>query len=350
MSVLVTGATGHIGNVLVRELLSQGEQVRVLLLPSEDDLPIRGLCVDRVTGDICNLESLIPAFQGVDAVYHLAGAIAITAGKKAMLDRVNVAGTRNVIESCFINGTRRLVYTSSIHAMQEPPHGTVIDEDCPVNPNHVLGEYARSKAQATLEVKRAIECGLDAVIVHPTGVVGPFDFRISEMGQLILDFIRGKLKAYLDGAYDFADVRDVAQGMIKACKKGRSGESYILSGQQICIKDLMHILEETTGKKAPSFKVPSWLARAVGKLSPIYYRIRRSKPLFTDYSVDVLCSNSLVTSRKAQVELGYAPRSVRESIADAVAWFNSSLTPDLVPVTVEAKQANSVGKPGRNLL
>jgi dihydroflavonol-4-reductase len=109
----------------------------------------------------------------------------------------------------------------------------------------------------------------------------------------------------------------------------------------------MHILEETTGKKAPSFKVPTWLARAVGKLSPVYYRIRRSKPLFTDYSVDVLCSNSLVTSRKAQVELGYVPRSVRESIADAVAWFSSSLTPGLVPVTVEAKLLNPLREPGR---
>jgi dihydroflavonol-4-reductase len=340
MSVFVTGATGHIGNVLVRELLSQGEQVRALLLPSEDDLPIRGLNVEKVLGDICDLESLIPAFKGVDAVYHLAGAIAITNGKQAMLDRVNVAGTRNVIESCFINGTRRLVYTSSIHAIQEPPHGTVIDEQCPVNPNHVLGGYARSKAQATLEVKRAVECGLDAVIVHPSGVVGPFDFRISEMGQLILDFVRGKLKAYLDGAYDFVDVRDVAQGMIRACKKGRKGESYILSGQQISIKDLMHMLEETTGKKAPSFKVPGWLARAAGRLAPIYYRIRRSKPLFTDYSVDVLCSNSLITSKKARQELGYVPRAVRESITDAVAWFSNNLTPGLAPMRVDARQNN----------
>ncbi len=337
MSVLVTGATGHIGNVLVRELLSRGEEVRALILPGEDDLPIRGLNVEKVRGDICSLDSLIPAFKGIDAVYHLAGIIAITPGKQALLDRVNVAGTRNVIEACFISGTRRLVYTSSIHAIQEPPHGTVIDEKCPVNPDNVLGEYARSKAQATLEVKRAVQCGLDAVIVHPTGVVGPFDYRISEMGQLILDFIRGKLKAYLDGAYDFADVRDVARGMIQACREGRRGESYILSGQQISIKDLMSVLEETTGKKAPTFKVPAWIARTAGKLAPLYYRIIRSKPLFTDYSVDVLCSNSLVTSSKARTELGYTSRAVRESIADAVAWFRHSLVLEPATVKVDSK-------------
>jgi dihydroflavonol-4-reductase len=325
MNVLVTGATGHIGNVLVRQLLNEGDTVRALVLPSEDDLPLRGLEVEKVTGDICDPDSLLPALPGIDAVYHLAGIIAITPGKRELLDRVNVAGTRNVIDVCLASGTRRLVYTSSIHAVQEPPHGTVIDEGCPVDPDHVLGEYARSKARATLEVQKAIERGLDAVIVHPTGVVGPFDFRISEMGQLIMDFIRGRLKAYIDGAYDFADVRDVARGMIQACHRGRRGERYILSGQQISIKDLMTVLEEATGKKAPSYKVPAWLARTVGKLAPLYYRAIRSKPLFTDYSVDVLCSNSLVTSQKACRELGYTARAVSESIADAVAWFNHNL-------------------------
>ena len=336
MNVLVTGATGHIGNVLVRELLAEGETVRVLVLPSEDDLPIRGLNVEKVTGDICNLDSLVPAFTGMDIVYHLAGIIAITPGKQALLDRVNVEGTRNVIKACLAAGPR-LVYTSSIHAIQEPPHGTIIDEACPVDSVNVLGEYARSKALATLAVQKAVEQGLDAVIVHPTGVIGPFDFRISEMGQLILDFVRGRLKAYLDGAYDFADVRDVARGMIQAGKKGRSGERYILSGQQISIKDLMRVLEESTGKKAPTFKIPAWLARTVGKLAPIYYRIIRSKPLFTDYSVDVLCSNSLVTSQKAHLELGYTPRAVRESIADAVDWFRHNFVLELAPAKVDAK-------------
>ncbi|MCX5996392.1 MAG: SDR family oxidoreductase [Chloroflexi bacterium] len=327
MNIVVTGATGHIGNVLIRELLASGEKVRALVPPFENDLPIRGLNIDMVAGDVCDLDSLNSAFRGADVVYHLAGIIAITPGKDRLLHRVNVEGTRNVVDACLESGVGRLVYTSSIHAIQEPPEGIFINETFPVDPEHVLGPYARSKARATLEVRKAVERGLDTVIVHPTGVIGPFDFKISEMGQLVLDFIRGKLKAYLDGAYDFADVRDVARGLMLAGRKGRKGESYILSGERVSIKRIMEMLEETSGIRAPSFKVPAWLARTAGKLAPIYYRIARSKPLFTDYSVDVLRSNSWVSSEKARVELGYVARSVHESICDSVAWFRQNLTP-----------------------
>jgi len=327
MNIVVTGATGHIGNVLVRELLKEGHSVKALVPPFENDLPIRGLDVDVVPADICDAASLGPTFKGADAVYHLAGIIAITPGKEALLQKVNVQGTRNVVNSCLESGVGRLIYTSSIHAIQEPPHGIVINATCPVDPDNVLGPYARSKALGTLEVRRGIERGLDAGIVHPSGVIGTFDFRISEMGQLVLDFIRGKLKAYLDGAYDFADVRDVAHGLMLACSKGRRGESYILSGERVSIKRIMELLEETSGVKAPAFKVPAWLARTAGKLAPIYYRITRSKALFTDYSVDVLRSNSMVTSEKARAELGYNPRSVPESICDSVAWFRQYLVP-----------------------
>ena len=327
MNIVVTGATGHIGNVLVRELLAQGHSVRALVPPFENDLPIRGLDVEIVAADVCDAASLSTAFEGADAVYHLAGIIAITPGREALLQRVNVEGTRNVVAACLKSCVGRLVYTSSIHAIQEPPEGIVINETFPVDPDNVLGPYARSKAMATLEVKKGIAHGLNAVIVHPTGVIGPFDFRISEMGQLMLDFIRGKLKAYLDGAYDFADVRDVAHGMTLACSKGRRGESYILSGERVSIKRIMELLEEISGVKAPKFKVPAWLAHTVGKLAPFYYRINRSKPLFTDYSVDVLRSNSVVTSEKARMELGYKPRTVQESICDSVAWFRQHLTP-----------------------
>jgi len=327
MNVVVTGATGHIGNVLVRELLAAGDKVRALIPPFENDLPIRGLDVDIVAADVCDPASLGPAFQGADAVYHLAGIIAIVPGKEELLQRVNVEGTRNVLDACLEAGIGRLIYTSSIHAIQEPPEGIVINETFPVDPDYVLGPYARSKAQATLEVRRAVERGLNAVIVHPTGVIGPFDFKISDMGRFVLDFIRGKLRGYLDGAYDFADVRDVAHGMTLACEKGRTGESYILSGERVSIKQIMDVLEETSGIKAPEFKVPAWLAHTVGKLAPIYSRITRSKPLFTEYSVDVLRSNSRVTSEKARVELGYKARSVQESICDSVAWFRQNLTP-----------------------
>jgi len=188
----------------------------------------------------------------------------------------------------------------------------------------VLGEYAKCKAQATLEVLKGVEQGLNAVVVCPTGVIGPYDYKISEMGQLIINASKGKLRAYIEGAYDFVDVRDIATGLILASEKGRSGESYILSGERITISDLLLILEEITGVKAPSFKVPAWLARTLGTITTPYYRLTKTKPLFTAYSVDVLESNSQISSEKAHYELGYSSRYIRESVADAVSWFKEN--------------------------
>jgi len=322
--VVVTGATGHIGNVLVRELLLRGEKVQVVIPPFEDASCLDGLKVEIVEGDVCHIDSFIQAFERGDVVYHLAGIISILSGKSELLYQVNVEGTRNVIEACFKTKVRRLVYTSSIHAVKEPPHGIVIDETFPFDPDNVLGDYAKSKAQATLEVLNGVKQGLNAVIVCPTGVIGPYDYKISEMGQLIMDFIQRKLKAYVDGAYDFADVRDVATGLILACEKGCSGESYILSGEQITVRDLLLMLQEITGVKAPSLKIPAWLARTVGKIAPLYYRLTNTKPLFTTYSINVLASNSQISSAKARRELGYSTRPVKESVTDAVAWFREN--------------------------
>ena len=322
--ILVTGATGHIGNVLVRELLCKNEIVRVLVLPSEDASPLDGLDVDIVEGDVRQVGSLIQAFSGCEVVYHLAGIISILPGKKELLHQINVVGTRNVVDACLEAGVRRLIYTSSIHAVKEPPHGTIVDETWPYDPDAVLGDYAKSKAQATLEVLGGVKRGLEAIIACPTGVIGPYDYRISEMGQLIIDLVKGKLKAYLDGAYDFVDVRDVAKGLVLVYEKGRQGESYILSGEQVTIRGLLLMLEEATGIEAPTFRIPRWLARTVGKLATPYYILTKTNPLFTAYSVDVLTSNSQISSVKARRELGYSTRPIKESIADAVAWFREN--------------------------
>lgn len=322
--VVVTGATGHIGNVLVRQLLSQGEKVRVIIPPAEDVKPLDGLPVDMVEGDVRDINSLIPALEGIKIVYHLAGIISIVPGKSNLLYQVNVVGTQNIVAACLKTGVKRLVYTSSIHAIEEPPYGTIIDETLPCNPEKVPKGYGRSKAQASLAVLKGVEQGLNAVIMCPTGVIGPYDYKISEMGQLIIDFINGNLKAYIDGAYDFVDVRDAASGIILAGEKGRNGECYILSGEQITVYKLLLLLQELTGVKAPSLKVPIWLARIAAKVTPIYYRLTRTKPRFTSYSIDVLCSNSMISSEKARRELGFATRSVRESIADAILWFKEN--------------------------
>ena len=319
--VVVTGARGHIGNVLVRELLSRGEKVRVVIPPSKGAASLDGLKIEMFEGDVCKIESLIPAFKGSDIVYHLAGIISILPGKSELLHQVNVVGTRNVIEACLKTGVRRLVYTSSIQAIAEPPHGIAIDKTLSFDPGKAIGEYDRSKTQATLEVLKAVKQGLDAIIVCPTGVIGPYDFKPSEMGQLFIDFAKKKLKAYIDGAYDFVDVRDVATGHILACEKGGAGENYILSGERITITELMLMMEEITGVRPPRFKMPVWLAKIITTFAPLYYSRTNTKPRFTKYAIRTLTSNSTISQGKSCHELGYSPRPIRESIADAIQWF-----------------------------
>ncbi len=320
----VTGATGHIGNTLVRELVARGERVRALALPLEDTTPLRGLDVDLVKGNVLDEASLIEAFEGSDLVYHLAGIVSIVPGKSDILYRVNVIGTRNVIRACLKTGVGRLVYTSSIHAIAEPPLGTSIDETLPFDPGKLAWEYDRSKAQATLEVLGAVARGLDAVVVCPTGVIGPYDFRPSEMGQLIIDFATASVKAYIDGAYDFVDVRDVATGHVLAGRKGRTGQSYILSGERITVRELLEVLEQLTGVPSPRTKLPVWLARSLAPLVLAYSRMTGRRPLMTSYSVHTLQRNCDASQDKARRELGYSSRPIRQSIADAVQWFRDS--------------------------
>lgn len=320
--IVVTGGTGHIGNVLLRELISKGERIRALVLPNEDRTPISGLDVEIVPGDVRDMDCLLRAFRGADLVYHLAGIVSILPGQSAIFNEVNIHGTANVVEACLQTGVRRLVYTSSIHAITEPPHGTAIDESHPFEPTCVPGGYARSKACATLEVLSGVTRGLDAVVVCPTGVIGLYDYKVSEMGQLILDFLRRRLKMYVNGSYDFVDVRDVASGIILAAERGRRGEAYILSGERVKVRELLATLEKISGIQAPAVRIPTGLARLIGIMATPYYRLVRTKPLFTAYSIDVLMSNSLVSSEKARRELGYSPRPISEAIADAVMWFS----------------------------
>ncbi len=325
--VIVTGATGHIGNVLVRELLASNFDVRVLVLPNDDTHPIAGLKVETVNGDVTDVESLKMAFQGMDAVFHLGGIVTIMPGMAKLLEKVNVEGMRNVIAACRACKVRRLVYTSSIHAIAEPPKGTVIDESQPFNPDRVLGDYARSKARATLLLLDEVQKGgLDAVICCPTGVIGPWDFGISNIGQLIMDFASGQLKSFVSGAYDFVDVRDVTRGLILAMQKGRSGRHYIFSGAQVQVPELIKELERDIGYPAPTYRIPTVIARAAGVLASVYYRLLRMKPVFTAYSIDVLRSNSLVSSARAREELGFTSRPWQESIRDHVAWFRAQGT------------------------
>jgi dihydroflavonol-4-reductase len=292
-----------------------------MLMPGEDPSPLDGLDVERVEADVLDFKSLQEAFQGIDVAYHLAGIITILPGSNPQVQAVNVLGTRNVIQAARLSKVRRLVYTSSIHALSRIPHGTTIDENIPFDAEHAISAYDHSKAQASLDVLQAVGEGLDAVIACPTGVIGPHDYRGSELGQLILDCVKNKPMFYVDGAYDFVDVRDVAEGLSLVSEKGRTGESYILSGERLSVLGMLKTVQDVIGRRLLTLKVPMSLARFSARFTPVYYRLSHTRPRFTSYSLETITSNSVISHAKARRELGYSPRPLSETLADTVRWF-----------------------------
>ena len=320
---LVTGATGHIGNVLVRKLLERGEKVRAMILPGESRESISGLRVEAFEGDVLNLDAVFESMRGIKGIFHLAGVISIMPRANPFVRKVNVEGTKNILCAASEKKIKKLIYTSSIHAIQRVEDG-VIDESVPYDMDNPYGAYDRSKAEATLEVLNAARSGLEAVVACPTGVIGPYDFRRSMMGAVIHGAAVAKPTLYVDGAYDFVDVRDVADGLIAAAEYGKRGESYILSGQKITVRYLLETVREITGKHFFQMKIPFDLAKFAAKFTPMYYRFANETPRFTPYSLEVLQSNSNISHAKATREFGYKPRPIFESIHDAVKWFLES--------------------------
>lgn len=323
---LVTGATGHIGNVLVRELLNQGQAVRALVQPGESPCSLQGLPVETVQGDVLDETSIQAAMEGIKRVYHLAGVITIMPGPKPIVHKVNVEGTKNVLRAAHECGVKRVVYTSSIHAVKRIEEG-VVDESLPYDAHNPYGVYDRSKAEATLEVLKAAQLGQDTVVACPTGVIGPYDFLGSMMGAIIRDAAAAKPILYVDGAYDFVDVRDVAAGLIAIADQGACGESYILSGSKISVRYLLETVREITGRGFFQMKVPGGLAKVAALFTPVYYRLAHAIPRFTPYSLEVLRSNSNISHAKATRELGYQPRHLYETIVDTLHWLRQQRIP-----------------------
>lgn len=321
---LVTGATGHIGNVLVKELIKRGETVRVLILPGEDLMPIKDANVEIVYGNILDPDCLIDAFKGVDTVFHLAGIISIVEGEDDFVRSVNVEGTRNMIHAAMNASVKKFIYTSSIHAFKRTELGTVIDESTPIDPKFSQGAYDRSKAEATLLVQEYVHKGLPAVIVCPTGVIGPYDFKKSELGELMYSWMKNKVNYMIDGSYDFVDVRDVVNGLILARDKGQIGQIYILSGSLLRVADLWGIVKELLSVKTYLVNIPLNLAKFAARFSEQYYKITRTKPKFTKYSIETLQTNAVISNDKARENLGYSPRSAAETVHDTINWWNNN--------------------------
>ena len=325
MKCVVTGASGHIGNVLVRDLINKNYDVKAFVLKSENVDYLKELNVEICYGDVRDLESLKEAFRGVDIVFHLAGIIDIGTVNKKFIYSVNIDGTKNVLQACREEKVKKLVYTSSVHAIPEKPKDEIITETKEFSEDKVKGIYAKTKAAATKylieNVSQDLENNPEIIIVHPSGVIGPYEYIPSNLGQLVIDCANKKIGAYLDGGYNFVDVRDVANGIVLAAEKGKNGECYILAGHKVSVKELMKEIEKYTKVKMPSFKIARWFAYATGFLSEIYYKIIKQKPLFTSYAVYTLGTNCNFSNEKAEKELGYTIRPIDETIKDTVDWF-----------------------------
>lgn len=322
---LITGAAGHLGNVLTRELLKKGEKVRALVLPGEKLNALEGLNLEIVEGNILDPQALERACAGVQRIFHMAALVGITADSIQLMRRVNIEGTANVIEAARNSGAERLIYTSSIHAFQRPEKGLTIDETVPFDTDNPAGPYDQTKAEASVLVLEAAKQGLNATIACPTGVIGPFDFNQSEMGGMFLDWMKKKPSISMEGQFDFVDVRDVALGHIAVAEKGRSGQVYLLPGHHITISALRALVQQTMGFKTHEIKFSAKFAVLLAPLAESFYKLTKTRPRFTKYAVETLQSNSDISGNKAEKELSYHPRSISDTVADTVEWWTLNL-------------------------
>ena len=317
--IVITGASGLVGGNLVRAMLAGGRSVRALV--HQDRRALAGLDVETVRADLMDAASLELAFKGAGVVYHLASSISIRMDNWDALQRVNVDGTRNVVEACLRCGVEKLVYFSSIHAYQQEPLDLALDEDRPLLTGESIPPYVRSKAAAESLARQAPERGLATVIVIPSAILGPFDFRPSYLGQALQLLARGRIPALVRGGYDWVDVRDVVAGAMQAERLGRSGARYILSGHWRSLREVALAAAQVSGVPAPGLTVPIWLAETFQPAMAKLAQINGSQPLYTRMMLDAMRSNRKVSHARASRDLGYAPRPFEETLADTLNWF-----------------------------
>lgn len=320
---VLTGATGHIGYALLKELIENGENVRILI--RKDNRIFDDIECEKVFGDVTNPESLEKAFEGADIVYHLAGVIDVSSGNEAITYKVNVDGTKNVVAACKKCGVRRLLYTSSVDAFPPLPNNEVMHELDHFSPDNLDGTYAKTKAVATQFVLDSADENLEVVIGHPGACIGPYDYKVSNVGEMVRLFMKGFFPVTMDfGAYNFVDVRDVAKGLYLAAKKAKSHDCFILTGEVVTVDELISMLAEICFVKKPRFVIKKWIASVSAPVAEVYYKLAKKTPIFTRYSIRKLVSNCNFSIEKAQKELGYNPMSAKESFKDMVDWIREN--------------------------
>jgi dihydroflavonol-4-reductase len=322
MKALVTGASGHLGANLVRELISRGWDVKALV--HKDTRALDGLKIEQTKGDILDIESLKRAFVNVDMVFHLAARISVVAHDHRKVEEMNISGVRNVVDACLAAGVKRLVHTSSFHAQNQEPLDEIFNETRPLVNPATCPPYNRSKAEGEMIVQSCIMQGLDAVIVTPSGIIGPYDYQPSHFGKTILNLAQRKLRILVDAGLDWVDARDVATGMILAGEKAKSGEKFLLCGNRASLKKIASLIAAHMHESPPGIILPLSVARTFAPVASTFDRIRGKRQLFTTISLRELDSNRCLSHEKASSELGYNPRPLDETITDTLNWFQAN--------------------------
>jgi dihydroflavonol-4-reductase len=318
----ITGANGHVGGNLVRRLLPQYGKIRVLQY--REHLALDGLEVERVHGDISEPETLDRFCEGLDVVYHLAAKISIGHNSFDLLYDTNVQGTMNLVEAAKKHGIKRFIHFSSIHALENKPYSEPMDETRPLA-THSPMAYEKTKSMAQKWLSGQQSPDFDVIILNPTSILGPYDFKPSLMGDFIYRLYRGAIPGLIPGGYDWVDVRDVCEAAANALHQGTGGESYILSGHYRSVVAFAELLGQVTGKEIRKPLLPLWLARVGVPFLYAWSKINGQHPLYTNQSLDILQSgNSNIRNEKARKELGFNPRPLAESLRDTIAWMKEN--------------------------
>jgi dihydroflavonol-4-reductase len=318
---LVTGATGFVGWHVARKLLERGERVRAL---ARDPARLRELGeAEAVCGDLRDPESLKRAVEGCGVVYHVAADYRLWARDPEEMYRSNVDGTRHLLEAARRTGIERVVYTSTVGCIGIPKDG-IGDEQAPVGIEEMTGPYKRSKFLAEQVALKFAASGFPVVIVNPTAPVGDHDFKPTPTGKTVVDFVRGKMPAFLDTGLNVVDVRDVAAGHLAACERGRVGERYILGAENLTLEGIFGVLAKAVGRPAPRIRIPYPVAYAAGVVSTAWANVTGKEPLAPLDGVKMARKKMWVRQDKAVRELGYAPGPAAAALERAVEWFRAN--------------------------